>query len=135
MESETTSAVGDCEEALAASDRNLCLDHDEDCVVEILDEANGNVCLSYAEVGEFVTDRDFDEKEYRCRGMGSPPDVLIEKDEEERLCGVRKPDQYLHLVYLCGPGDPCCDFSCGEMEYIDRCGSAKDCVFSCVCEG
>jgi hypothetical protein len=112
----------------------LVLFRDEKCVPEILAEAIGNADFSYAELQEFVTCRGFDGMEYKYRVLGLLLDVLVEQIEWEKLCGVRKPDQYLRHAYLSCPVDPCYDCACVGMARSDRCGQARDCVFFCVCE-
>lgn len=102
-------------------------------MVKVLVGATANTVIFYAEVEEFLIGHDFDEEECKYQVWSSRLHGLIEKVVWEKLCGVRKPDRYLHHVYLLEYHDPYCGFVCEETEYSDRCGWSKDCEFFSVC--
>lgn len=95
---------------------------------------NGTAWFSCAELEGFVTYLDFDAKEYRYQELLVTLDVLIEKVEREKFCGVRMLGRYLQHAYLSFPNAPCCDCAFVEMARNDHCGLVKDCAFFCACE-
>jgi hypothetical protein len=119
---ETIDARQDSDGNLEPQDLYLELYHDENCVVGTYAEVSENACFFYAEVKLIVTSRDWNEEEYKYQMLGLLHDDLVEQFEREKLCGARKPDQYLQHAYLCDPNDPCYDFACVKMERSDHCG-------------
>jgi hypothetical protein len=121
---ETIEAGWDCEKSFVAFEQYLYPYHDERGVEGTPAEvtANTGFALSDGERAEFETYRGSDEKENKCRGLGFLPGVLVEEVVWEKLCGARKPDQYLLQPSLSGPNDPGCDCPCVPIEGSDHYG-------------